>query len=115
MKHFCDHCQLCAKTCPGKAISKEDSVRINDSNELGWGIVQEDCYRVWRRLGTDCGVCLSSCPFSQGLTQEEQELLLLDEAGALMAYEKYIKRQPLRVYTREKLQIMHYPAPKIEF
>ena len=29
-----------------------------------WQIKGEKCYEVWKRIGTDCGVCMKVCPFS---------------------------------------------------
>ncbi|MCD4724644.1 MAG: hypothetical protein K8R63_07350, partial [Bacteroidales bacterium] len=29
-----------------------------------WQIKQEDCYTYWCISGTDCGRCMSDCPFS---------------------------------------------------
>jgi epoxyqueuosine reductase QueG len=30
-----------------------------------WQIESEKCYEVWKRIGTDCGVCMKACPYSQ--------------------------------------------------
>lgn len=65
---FCELCGNCAITCPGKAISKEGQREI-DGN-LRWKIDAEACFSVWKRVGTDCGVCLAACPFSQGVSEE---------------------------------------------
>jgi reductive dehalogenase len=65
LSNFCSICDNCATTCPGKAISKEPMKDIN--GEMRWQISQENCYSIWRNLGTDCGICISSCPFSQEL------------------------------------------------
>lgn len=65
LEDFCDICNNCSRTCPGKAIPKEDKPLVHDVNR--WQINQEQCYDRWRSLGTDCGICISSCPFSQNL------------------------------------------------
>jgi hypothetical protein len=26
--------------------------------------------RMWRKFGTDCGICLAACPFSRGVDPE---------------------------------------------
>lgn len=62
---FCGLCGNCALTCPGKAIPRDEMQEIN--GEKRWRISQENCYSMWRNLGTDCGICLTSCPFSQEL------------------------------------------------
>ena len=66
IQEFCNECGRCAKTCPGKCIPKEEKHIIND--ELRWQINPEQCYKRWRSLGTDCGICLSNCPFSQDIS-----------------------------------------------
>ncbi|WP_027634047.1 4Fe-4S dicluster domain-containing protein [Clostridium hydrogeniformans] len=68
LDHFCNLCRNCSIVCPGKAIEKGDKTLIN--NDLRWQINQENCYDRWRSLGTDCGICISSCPFSQGVDME---------------------------------------------
>lgn len=70
---FCEICGNCAITCPGKAISKESRREIDGS--LRWKIDAEACFSVWKRVGTDCGVCLSACPFSQGVPEDLLEQL----------------------------------------
>lgn len=64
LTEFCKNCNRCLRTCPGKAIP-EEMKQINGIKR--WQIKQEDCYKMWRSLGSDCGICISSCPFSQGL------------------------------------------------
>ncbi|AER66041.1 putative reductive dehalogenase [Thermovirga lienii DSM 17291] len=59
---FCNGCNLCSTMCPGKAIPSGPMNKMKDH----WSFSPEKCYRVWRNVGTDCGVCISSCPFTQG-------------------------------------------------
>lgn len=61
---ICKLCQRCASTCPGRAIPFGCS-------EADGKIDQEKCYYFWRKVGTDCGVCLNVCPFSHGLDISE--------------------------------------------
>lgn len=64
IKRFCRLCGLCAKTCPAKTISSSDDVD-------DWRIEQEKCYEVWRNIGNDCGICISSCPIGQDINADE--------------------------------------------
>lgn len=66
---FCSICALCSKTCPGRCISNEEQGLYNGT--MGWKIDSEACYNRWKMLGTDCGVCIASCPFSDGLAEED--------------------------------------------
>ncbi len=62
MIDFCIKCKKCADSCPSQAIS------FNDREEIGgvlrWQINQEACFSLWTNIGTDCGRCISVCPFS---------------------------------------------------
>ena len=62
---FCTLCNRCVISCPGKAIPKGEEELIN--GDLRWKTADTNCYQRWRMLGTDCGVCLASCPFSNEL------------------------------------------------
>ncbi len=57
---FCRICRRCIKTCPAQTIS--DSQVSED-----WHINQEQCYGRWRHFGTDCGICISTCPIGQDI------------------------------------------------
>ena len=61
VKSFCEACGRCARDCPGRAIpaGPEDLSSLN-----GWPLDGEACYETWRKMGTDCGICISTCPFT---------------------------------------------------
>ncbi len=58
----CVQCKKCAEVCPSNAISFNDREIINGS--LRWQINQESCFTFWTIAGTDCGRCISVCPYS---------------------------------------------------
>jgi len=58
----CVKCKKCAEVCPSKAISFNDREIIDGS--LRWQINQESCFTFWTVAGTDCGRCISVCPYS---------------------------------------------------
>jgi reductive dehalogenase len=62
MIDFCVRCKKCADACPSKAISFDDRALIDGVRR--WQIDQEACYTLWCKIGTDCGRCISVCPFS---------------------------------------------------
>ena len=68
VKEFCLDCGRCSKTCPGKAIAKTEMVE--DEGILRWKINAEECYRRWRSLGTDCGLCITNWPFTYGISKD---------------------------------------------
>ncbi len=59
---FCTVCQKCAVCCPSQAIPQGPRQEIN--GVLRWQIDGESCYRYWCRVGTDCGRCMTVCPYS---------------------------------------------------
>ena len=62
MLDFCNICQKCANTCPSRAIPFGE--REINNNALRWKLNPDLCFRYWSTIGTDCGQCMSICPFS---------------------------------------------------
>ncbi len=60
--HFCHHCMKCARVCPAAAIP--DGPRKKEDGVKRWRINSEKCYHFWTTSGTDCGRCISVCPYS---------------------------------------------------
>lgn len=59
---FCTICKKCATNCPTHAIPL--TKRENHNGALRWTINPEACYGYWTQTGTDCGRCMSVCPYS---------------------------------------------------
>lgn len=59
---FCTRCLKCAVNCPASAISGRNAQLINGVNR--WQIDSEKCFNYWCIAGTDCGRCMSTCPYS---------------------------------------------------
>ncbi len=59
---FCTICKKCADACPSQAISFAPQEEINGVKR--WQINQEACFTLWCTLGTDCGRCISVCPYA---------------------------------------------------
>ncbi len=59
---FCNICMKCAETCPTRSISFNPRQEVDDA--LRWRINPDTCFRYWNVVGTDCGRCMSVCPFS---------------------------------------------------
>ncbi|MCF6356902.1 MAG: 4Fe-4S dicluster domain-containing protein [Draconibacterium sp.] len=59
---FCEICKKCAVNCPANAIL-HDSEK-NESIWQPWKINHEKCFTYWCKVGTDCGRCISVCPYS---------------------------------------------------
>ncbi|WP_439185693.1 hypothetical protein [Carboxylicivirga taeanensis] len=59
---FCAKCLKCAANCPASAIPDDKKECINGVNR--WQIHSEKCFTYWCSAGTDCGRCMSICPYS---------------------------------------------------
>ena len=62
MIELCTHCKKCAVNCPSNSISYDDREVINGT--IRWQIDQESCFTFWTKTGTDCGRCMSVCPYA---------------------------------------------------
>jgi reductive dehalogenase len=63
IQDFCEKCQKCARNCPAQAIPYGN--KKEENGVLKWVLNREECYRYWRKVGTDCAMCLYVCPFSK--------------------------------------------------
>ncbi len=59
---FCSICRKCADTCPVGAIPGGGRQPIDEG--MRWAIDPDTCFRYWNVIGTDCGRCMSVCPYS---------------------------------------------------
>lgn len=63
MEDFCTRCKLCAEACPSGSIPIGSKVKVHGIRK--WRINPETCYEFWNKVGTDCGICIGSCPWSE--------------------------------------------------
>jgi len=59
---FCRICKKCADVCPSQAIPFDDRQDIEGVKR--WQINSEKCFHYWCISGTDCGQCMTVCPYS---------------------------------------------------
>ncbi len=55
-------CLKCAENCPSRSLSLSCKVAVRGVSK--WPTHAEACYAYWHCVGTDCGICMASCPFS---------------------------------------------------
>lgn len=67
LHEFCELCRRCENNCPSKAISHDCS--YDENNKKYWKHDEIACFKVWKSTGFSCGVCMSACPFSQGVDE----------------------------------------------
>lgn len=59
---FCTVCNKCTENCPSGAIPAGRRTPIDRG--LRWAIDPDACFRLWNRIGTDCGRCMTVCPYA---------------------------------------------------
>ena len=79
---FCRICSKCAACCPAHSIPEEE-MKIIDNIER-WKIDSDLCYRYWCTVGTDCGRCISVCPYSHPDNLMHQAVRRLIKRSAIM-------------------------------
>ena len=63
VQSFCESCRICAEDCPIGAIPTGDKVEYNGIRK--WKLDEGRCYRYWYAVGTDCSICMTSCPWTK--------------------------------------------------
>jgi ferredoxin len=62
IQDFCQRCKKCATNCPARAIPMGQKTVVRGVEK--WVLDSDRCYEFWRRVGTDCAICMSVCPYS---------------------------------------------------
>jgi len=65
LQDFCQHCKICAKECPSKAIPMGDKVLWNGYET--WKIDERRCasFNILNKTGTICNNCVKVCPWTR--------------------------------------------------
>lgn len=63
VQDFCMTCKKCANNCPAQAIPFGE--KTEENGVMKWVMNREECYRFWRKAGTDCAMCIYVCPYSK--------------------------------------------------
>lgn len=63
VQEFCEYCVACAKACPAGAIPQGSKTTVRGMKK--WALDAEKCYRYWHEAGSDCGICIATCPWSR--------------------------------------------------
>jgi ferredoxin len=72
---FCRNCKKCARNCPSRSLSLDDKELV--AGVAKWPTRTDTCYALWRKYGTDCGICMTACPFSHKSTRFHQVVRLM--------------------------------------
>ncbi|MFZ5354243.1 MAG: 4Fe-4S ferredoxin [Bacillota bacterium] len=98
MHEFCELCVLCSRVCPGRCIP--EGGQCETDGLMRWKIDSEACYSRWRMLGTDCGICLASCPFSSSVDSELISKMKESAAVRLEILEMHKIKHGIRPYIK---------------
>ncbi len=63
VQDFCSFCKKCAENCPSRAIPFGEKVVVRGVEK--WQLDYEQCYLFWRKIGTDCALCMYTCPYGK--------------------------------------------------
>ncbi len=63
VQSFCETCKICAQECPIGAIPTGEKTLFNGIRK--WKLDEQKCYRYWQAVGTDCAICMTSCPWTK--------------------------------------------------
>lgn len=103
LQDFCSKCALCLMNCPSHAIQHHKRV-VN--GRTFYRFRDNECFEMWTKTGTDCGVCIQSCPFTQGvdltkLARIKKEPQVIDEM-----IEEHMDKFGRRFHYRDDLPIV---------
>lgn len=101
---FCEICAKCVRTCPSKSIPSTQRTIMD--GKLRWQINQMKCYERWRSLGTDCGVCLSSCPFSQGIDEDLINNMKSNKEVMMQILREHEEKYGIRNFNNKPMEIV---------
>lgn len=99
IRQFCRICGKCAVTCPGKSIPKDDWKPYYGIDM--WKSNQESCFGIWTSLGTDCCVCMSTCPLSQDMDREDRDKIGKTHEARIEVLQKYTEKYGIRYFIKD--------------
>lgn len=63
---LCKQCGLCLINCPNQSI-KHKKRYVND--RVFYQFDEQSCFKMFKTSGTDCAICIQSCPLSYNLSK----------------------------------------------
>jgi len=103
LTEFCKKCALCLSNCPSGAIKHHP--RVVNGRQF-YKFDENKCFDMWIKSGTDCGTCISTCPFTQGIDLSKIDKikdnpLIIDDI-----IKDFTSKHGRRVYQKEELDIV---------
>ena len=94
VQSFCAQCKICADQCPSGAIPKGEKILHN--GVMKWKLDEEKCYAYWHVNGTDCGICMTVCPWTKPTTKIHR--IIADIASIEGIHQKWMVEAEKLVY-----------------
>ena len=103
LKEFCKHCALCLINCPSHAI--HHLPRMVNGRQF-YKFDDDKCFNLWTNAGTDCGICIQSCPFTQGIDIDIIKKMKNNPELMEKIVKDHIKKYGRRKYIKNDLDII---------
>ncbi len=103
LEAFCKRCALCVMNCPSRSITPYPRI-VNGRRFYKFDDVS--CFKLWKNTGTDCGTCIQSCPFTQGIDPETIKNMQKDPRIIDDVIKDYLAKNGRRKYRKTPLDIV---------
>ena len=103
LQDFCKKCALCLINCPSSSITHLP--RMVNGRQF-YKFDENSCFELWTKTGTDCGVCIQSCPFTQGIDLEKVKRMKDNPALMAELVQEHLNIHGRRKYTKNDLDIV---------
>ncbi len=100
---FCKKCALCLINCPSNSISHNP--RMVNGRQF-YKFDENSCFELWTKTGTDCGVCIQSCPFTQGIDLDKVKRMKGNPELMEVLIREHLEIHGRRKYTKDDLDIV---------
>lgn len=103
LKEFCKSCALCLINCPSSAITH----RAREVNGRQFYHFDDAlCFNMWNHSGTDCGICIQSCPFTQGVDQSLVDKMKDNPEVMDEIVKNHLEKHGRRKFTKTELDLL---------
>lgn len=100
---FCRKCALCLINCPSHSITHNP--RMVNGRQF-YKFDENSCFELWVKTGTDCGVCIQSCPFTQGIDLDKVKRMKNNQELMEELVQEHLEIHGRRKYTKSDLDIV---------
>ena len=103
LTEFCQECALCLMNCPSKSITHK---KREVNGRPFYKFNDQSCFKMWTSMGTDCGTCIQSCPFTTGLDIKKVNQIKEDKSVIKELMKTHFTTIGRRAYTKKDLPIV---------